>query len=254
MSPWQYTNWNYNGWLNKLWINGRVIANAYIQYSDSTIKENVSTIPNSLTKLTQIRPVSYNYIMDIGIGGITSLDSNSTDSIIIKTINASGNQAKLKDSASHFGLIAQELELIYPNLVVDLGNTKGINYMELIPILIRGIQDQQKEIEDLKAEVQAIKNVTPIATTKTVLYQNDPNPFGTTSKIKYYIDETATFTLAKIEIRDLTGLLKESINLTDQSGLGEININCNNLNNGYYIYSIKLDNSIKDNKMMLVEK
>ena len=192
--------------------------------------------------------------MDIGIGGITSLDSNSTDSIITKTINASGNQAKLKDSASHFGLIAQELELIYPNLVVDLGNTKGINYMELIPILIRGIQDQQKEIEDLKAEVQAIKNVTPIATTKTVLYQNDPNPFGTTSKIKYYIDETATFTLAKIEIRDLTGLLKESINLTDQSGLGEININCNNLNNGYYIYSIKLDNSIKDNKMMLVEK
>lgn len=254
MLPWDNTNWSYNGWLNKLWVNGRVIANAYIQYSDSTMKEDVVLIPKILSKINQMKPVSYRYILNTNIGQNEFIDSNCTDSAFINTISGSSGAAKLKDSAVHFGLIAQELELIFPELVVNLGNTKGINYTELVPILIKGIQDQQKEIEDLKAEVQAIKNVTPVSTTKTVLYQNDPNPFGTTTKIKYYIDETVTFTLAKIEIRDLTGVLKETINLVDQSGLGEVIFNCQNINNGYYIYSIKLDGSIKDSKMLLVEK
>lgn len=254
MLPWDKTNWSYNGWLNKLWVNGRVIANAYIQYSDSSMKENITLIPKILSKINQLKPVSYQYIFNTNLGQTELLDSNCTDSLLIKTFNTTGGASKLKDSTFHYGLIAQELELIFPQLVVNIGNTKGINYTELVPILIKGMQDQQKEIEDLKAEVQAIKNVTPISTTKTVLYQNDPNPFGTTTKIKYYIDETVTFTLAKIEIRDLTGVLKETINLVDQSGLGEVIFNCQNINNGYYIYSIKLDGSIKDSKMLLVEK
>jgi len=34
----------------------------------------------------------------------------------------------------------------------------GLNYSELIPVLIKGIQEQQEEIEKLKEEVASLKD------------------------------------------------------------------------------------------------
>ena len=58
------------------------------------------------------------------------------------------------------GLIAQDVEKVFPELVkniVDkqpdstkLFECKGINYIGLIPVLIKAIQEQQKEIDELK--------------------------------------------------------------------------------------------------------
>jgi hypothetical protein len=48
------------------------------------------------------------------------------------------------------GLIAQEVETVVPELVsTDKGpeQTKGINYMGLVPITINAIQQQQAQIE-----------------------------------------------------------------------------------------------------------
>ncbi len=46
--------------------------------------------------------------------------------------------------------------------VVDKGNdpdhTLGINYSELVPVLIKAIQDQQKEIEELRSTVTELKS------------------------------------------------------------------------------------------------
>lgn len=57
-----------------------------------------------------------------------------------------------------FGLIAQELEVVLPNLVEN--NThptglafKSVNYTGLIPILIKAVQEQQTEIESLKRKL-----------------------------------------------------------------------------------------------------
>ena len=54
----------------------------------------------------------------------------------------------------HLGLIAQEVQPIVPE-VVD-GSTEGedrlsLNYSELIPVLIKAIQELQAEVEALKA-------------------------------------------------------------------------------------------------------
>ena len=115
-------------------------------------------------------------------------------------------------------------------------------------------KDQQKQIADQKAQIQLIKNLTPSTTTKSVLYQNDPNPFGVHTTFTYYIDETISVTNAVIEIRDLTGVLKTSITLTDQSGLGEVTYDGTNLNVGYYVYSLKVNGSNKDSKMLLIDR
>jgi hypothetical protein len=56
-----------------------------------------------------------------------------------------------EDNRTHYGLIAQEVEDIFPNLVsADEQGYKYVNYNELIPILLKVVQDQQREIDALK--------------------------------------------------------------------------------------------------------
>lgn len=50
-----------------------------------------------------------------------------------------------------FGLIAQEVEKIFPELVSDWKDGfKTVNYHKLLIYLLKAIQEQQKEIEKLK--------------------------------------------------------------------------------------------------------
>ena len=74
----------------------------------------------------------------------------------------------------HHGFVAQELELIFPELVKDVvqpapegsGETaaaepetyKSVNTIELIPLLVRAIQEQQKTIEDLRMRLEILEN------------------------------------------------------------------------------------------------
>lgn len=75
----------------------------------------------------------------------------------------------------HFGVTAQQMEEFFPELVRDVRipmdpdsestndelnpvTIKAVNYTELIPVLIAGIQEQQPQIEELKARVEALEN------------------------------------------------------------------------------------------------
>ena len=56
------------------------------------------------------------------------------------------------------GLVAQELQEVYPELVIR--NTDGylaIDYINMVPYLIKTIQEQQEEISNLKQEIAEIK-------------------------------------------------------------------------------------------------
>lgn len=60
---------------------------------------------------------------------------------------------------THYGLIAQELELVYPELVSNSPTGfKCVNYIELMPIMLSKIINMQQEIDNLKHEVNELKN------------------------------------------------------------------------------------------------
>ncbi len=88
-----------------------------------------------------------------------------------------GSQSTKSDSPQeemHFGFVAQELEKVFPELVVEvtypneisIGNQsenpissfKGVKYMEMIPILLKGMQEQQQEIELLKQRIVELES------------------------------------------------------------------------------------------------
>ena len=60
------------------------------------------------------------------------------------------------------GLIAQDVQDVVEEIVSvgdDEKQTMGLNYAELLPVLIKGMQEQQEEIEKLKDEVASLKDL-----------------------------------------------------------------------------------------------
>jgi hypothetical protein len=58
--------------------------------------------------------------------------------------------------APQVGVLAQEIEKIYPELVsTDKDGYKAVNYAQLTPVLIEALKEQQAQIEALKAAAAA---------------------------------------------------------------------------------------------------
>jgi hypothetical protein len=85
-----------------------------------------------------------------------------SESKIEKLLDLEPVEYKLKTDTKkkkHFGLIAQDVEEIYPELISDSNlGFKTVNYMELIPLLLLKMKNMQKEIDDLREQIGTIKN------------------------------------------------------------------------------------------------
>jgi hypothetical protein len=83
------------------------------------------------------------------------------------------------------------------------------------------------------------------------LYQNTPNPFNTTTEIKYFLPEGSTN--AYIYVFNLQGNLLLTYNLSD-NGFGSVIINGSSLNAGMYIYSLVVNGQEAETKRMILTK
>jgi len=129
-----------NGNLN--WRNGsstrfifyNVTANMTVygtvtQYSDARHKENIVEIGSCIDKIKSIRGVYY-------------------------------NRTDLNTEVTKIGVIAQEVEVLMPELVLEEPETgfKSVAYSELTAVLVNGMKEQQAIIEDLKARLEILEN------------------------------------------------------------------------------------------------
>ncbi len=63
-----------------------------------------------------------------------------------------------KDTTLQIGLIAQELEKVYPELVATRSDQfKSVNYLGMIPLLLEAIKEQQTTIQALQEQVSQLK-------------------------------------------------------------------------------------------------
>jgi hypothetical protein len=116
----------------RLHVIGHLLASGTITSSDERYKEGIQDLKNSTDLLASIRPVAYNF----------------------RTEEFAEGQF---DDKLHYGIIAQELETVLPNLVyTDLEGYKGINYTELIPLLIKSNQEQQAQIEEQQNQINQL--------------------------------------------------------------------------------------------------
>lgn len=113
----------------RLHVVGNILASGTITSSDSRYKRNSQTLANSTALLQQLHPVQYYFKEGFAEGQF--------------------------DDRLHFGLLAQEVEAKLPHLVhEDQEGYKGINYTELIPVLIKSNQEQQALIDSQKTAIE----------------------------------------------------------------------------------------------------
>jgi len=107
-------------------------SGVYSPSSDKRLKRNIKALTSQLDKIMQLKPSSYQY-------------------------------KSQPNNIQHFGLIAQEVKTIYPDLVpiiesVNDGakeNLYGVSYTSFVPVLISGIQEQQQKIKSLEERVSS---------------------------------------------------------------------------------------------------
>ena len=101
--------------------------------SDVRLKRNIQPLTNSLNLLMKLRPVSYE-----------------------KKASIAATEYNFKEN----GFIAQELRKVFPTLV-DEGTDKDklltVNYIALIPVLTKAIQEQQAQIAAYEARIKALE-------------------------------------------------------------------------------------------------
>jgi hypothetical protein len=113
------TNGAYGGAINT--------TGAYYNGSDIRLKKDIKTIPSALDRILNLRAVTYH-----------STNQKNTDPLNV-------------------GFIAQEVENIFPEAVVENDTTKGykaLTYQYLFTYGIKAIQEQQVQIENLSKIVK----------------------------------------------------------------------------------------------------
>ena len=100
---------------------------------------------------------------DLTVNSDARLKSNiiSLGSTLAKLLLIDGKSYTMKanESIAKIGLLAQEVQQAFPELVKtanDQDGTMSVNYQGMIPVLINAIKEQQKQIEELKAMINLL--------------------------------------------------------------------------------------------------
>lgn len=224
-----------------------------INTSDLRDKTNIRDMRYGLKEIMQLHPVSFNWK------------------------NLSVKQDKL-------GVIAQEIQKVMPEVVRDYdlkvdettGKTEkvpsarlGVMYADIIPVLIRGMQEQQKMIEEQNKKIEALtqqvrnnNSASSIAGSDASdaksanisgasLEQNAPNPFNSSTVIRYNVPATAS--AAQIVVTNTNGNTVKTFALANK-GTGSVSINAGELAAGTYYYTLIVAGKKIDSKKMVLIK
>ncbi len=113
----------------KLDVTGKARFTSGYTTSDARYKTDITKLQNPLANLQKLRGVTYNW--------------KDTD----------------KDQSQQIGVIAQEVETVYPQIVSsDDEGYKSVDYGKLSAVLLEAVKEQQNQIEELKARIEALEN------------------------------------------------------------------------------------------------
>lgn len=206
--------------------------------TDEQYLSDIKSIPDAVSLVNQLQPKSYT------LAGKT------------------GDAAMAKQT---YGLVAQDVEKVMPGLVTDMpgnagGTAKGVQYDELIPVLVQAIKDQQHQIDELKAmlaaghtqpQQEAIARLDVQLTDNQVIVlgQNVPNPCDKATAIGFYLP--AGVRTAVIQFATADGKLIQTVTVAER-GKGVVNVYTSELAQGVYVYTLVADGKVIDSKRMEV--
>lgn len=239
---------------------GDVYSTGSYQGSDARLKKDVTSFDKALDIINRLKPRYYQYRND-------------------------GNFAKMNlPTGRHYGFIAQDIETVLPGLVkesqfdvtrlntagapeaavntkAEVIDFKAVNYTELIPVIVKAMQemnaDKDRQIAELQSQVNELKALIvkgganpPAIASAGYLKQNVPNPAGDNIAISYYVPENSE--RSRIVVSDIKGSTLKVY--TAPAGAGQVNIRKGELPAGVYNYTLYANDKKIDTKQMVIAK
>jgi hypothetical protein len=248
--------------------------------SDERVKKNITDFKDGMALINQLKPKAYQFRNDDKYANLNLPKGN------------------------HYGLLAQDVEKLFPGLVgeapLEIENTpvnvsqktgsnvpdqtplqaapkraetmqvKAINYTELIPVIVKGMQELdaenkglKKQVSDMQDEITQLKQLVQnlsvkvngvnnsVSLSDASLQQNQPNPFAGKTIIPLNVPANAKHaTLAITE----TGSGKILKTITVAPGSKQISVDAGVLSTGAYTYTLIVDEKKIDSRQMTVIK
>ena len=97
---------------------------------------------------------------DVVISSDARLKSNivSLGSTLSKLLQIDGKSYEMKGKQK-IGVLAQDIEKVFPELVSESNGVKSVNYQGLVPVLINALKEQQAEIDRLKTQEERLERL-----------------------------------------------------------------------------------------------
>ena len=138
-----------------VYVSGNLSATQVTTTSDIRLKENVEDFGNGSSAMDNIlglKVLEYNLKYR---GDYDVTDENALEVLREERPEVLEEIERRKEeftSKRHYGISAQELLEIYPNLVDEgADGYYSVNYVEIVPVLIRCIQELKQELDELRA-------------------------------------------------------------------------------------------------------
>ena len=234
-------------------VDGTLYATSVLYPSDIRLKENIELVSEKegersfLDKIANIDVIEYN-LKDRSAKLFSGLDSEKLDEKVTEFIAQ-------ENARRHYGVSAQDLQNLFPYLVKEgQDGYLAINYIELVPVLIRSIQELKKELDetrDIAARTRSEStDVLQSGSSQNKLYQNTPNPFKEQTIIRFSLADNAKD--AAIFIFDMTG--KTIKKLPISQGDDHVSVGGYELGEGMFLYSLIVNGLEVDTKKMVISK
>ena len=265
-----------SGWYSA-YFNGDVYATGVFQSSDARLKKNVKDVDNAMDIINKLQPKYYEFrndgnyaLMHLPKGNHYGLMAQDVEKILPNLVKEEKFNTK---DAMQKGALAPDSSGMIPQLLTAKNDAKGemidvkaVNYTELIPIMIKAMQELSKQndeknalITDLQQQVNELKAASSVntANSKSVLLsgaslgQNTPNPFVNGTAINYTLPQQ--YSTAKIVITDKNGKLIKDLRVSG-IGKGSLYADASALASGVYQYSLYVDGKLVDTKQMVLQK
>lgn len=255
-------------------FDGNVYSFGAFQTSDKNLKKNITDVGDAMSIINKLKPKNYEFRND--------------EKFALLHL----------PKGSHYGLIAQDLQEVLPNLVAEVSQElkspakqaavinpkadgtpeplaaetketkettetiqiKTVNYIELIPIMVKAMQEQQATIDKQNDKIEALTQLVnqlsqnshsqaDVKLSGASLGQSAPNPNSTNARISYRIPNNSSS--AVLVINNDAGQKVKQMQL-DKSGL--VNIDTSSLGNGTYFYTLLVNGTPVDTKKMVVNR
>ena len=238
--------------VGNVYVTGTLTGNPVVN-SDRRYKRNIAELSTktALSNILLMNPVEYNPKQ-------MYVKSKGDSAVVERPLYDEKSQLFQK---KHYGLVAQDLQKLYPDLVYEDNNGYlSVNYIGIIPLLIESIKELNTEVEALKkSNNSASSAASKVKTTGLVsgiddvivasLNQNNPNPFSQSTQIKYYLPSTVN--TASLCIYDLQGRQLKQLSISER-GSGSKTVSASEFSPGIYLYALIADGVEIDVKRMIL--